>query len=676
MMILYIALLCSQSASLASAGSLLRAGTHKHKGRGTVAEKRAALRRTENGMAAEIRQDREEENRQEQMPVMGMATVTGSSLPTPLDAHSPESIANVGDYAIEMPTPAPAAFNGEYCKGGACQYRVAPPPPLPPTPIPMLPPPLPVGGNPLSGKEFCRGLTCIGGMGVPGSGAAALFVGNCVRLYQDIAGGMIGDDSSRTVVEAYQSFEKVCRLRVGPLEVGACPGCAFTVMGAESPKVNSPTVGGAPEVCTDTYWWLQGFYQAEIDLKFTKESLPKGSSFLSTDGATATDALNLFGTGGVGPSTPRGLKWREWVFKHHKNAYASPLVPQQLAEDGGIATAFVQMDSQAPKEPTTPKPPIPGADADADTPRGLPKYSQNPPCAIKDKHNVPQSATKYQIAPGAPDGYSYGPTEVDGDLFNYCANQFSEIMMGFAQTADVTIQMTKDWCAWQASVSSWVGKQDEFGHPDWDHRTCTNMQVFMSFVLRDDLADKKGGLGAQQICKKVFLTIGGVHRTESIVDDAWVLQSTRAAPVGGFGAPPGADKGMADLMKHAQEFAAKIFGNMRKQKAGFEALNNAKMDASAFDANTVAMPDPGPPAPDLPDSNDAPGAALLSMNYPEPEPPAPDAAETDAAETQADNELDGDTACALLSLSHERVRQSKRVVLPILDGLKSFGTGS
>merc|ERR1719453_1504053 len=175
----------------------------------------------------------------------------------------------------------------------------------------------------------------------------------------------------------------------------------------------------------------------------------------------------------------------------------------------------------------------------------------------------------------------------------------SEIMMGFGQTADVTVQMTKDWCAWQASVSSWVGKKEEFGHPDWTHRSCSNMQVFMAFVLKEELADKKGGLSAQQICKKVFLNIGAVHRTNSIVDDAWVLQSTRAAPEGS-GIPAAADTGMADLLKNAQEYANKVFSAMRKQATAYNDLNNAKMDASAFDPDSIEVAPAAPPAPDLP----------------------------------------------------------------------------
>lgn len=587
-----------------AAASMLRAARRNH---GTVAQHRAAL------LEAAARKQREM-----QLPIapptlpdpseMSVSTAASASVPKPISADTPESMANVLTYQVHNPTPLPAVFGGEYCRGGACQYRVVPPPPIAPTIQPILPPPVPIGGNMQSGREFCRGLTCLGGMGVPGDPTLALWNGNCMRLYNDIAGGMVGLDSSRTVEQAYQSFMNVCKLRVNPLEAPACPAYANTIIGAEAQKVNSPTVGGAQEVCTDHYWFLVGFKQAEIDLKLTAAALPKAASLLSI-------ALNRFGTGGVGPTSRRGLKWREYLYKRGK-VFSPPLFPEQLGSDGGVGAAFMQTKTNEgcrdrQQEDTTPKPPIPGADSDEDTPRGLPKYLQNPPCDQKPVHNVPQSKTKYQIAPGSPDGL-VPPVEIDGDLFNYCANQFSEIMMGFTQTAPVTVQMTHDWCAWQASVSSWVGKQDEFGHPDWDHRTCANMEMFMAFVLKDDLKNKGDGLTAQVICKKIFLTIGATHRSQWIVDHAWDLQSVRAAPEGG-GNAPASDKGMQDLMKTAQEYASKIFNAMRKQKEGYEALNNAKMDASAFDSNNVAMAEP-PPAPALPDSDDLDTTALISLS--------------------------------------------------------------
>merc|ERR1719327_2467854 len=48
------------------------------------------------------------------------------------------SVANVLTYQVHNPTPLPAVFGGEFCRGGACQYRVVPPPPIAPTIQPIL----------------------------------------------------------------------------------------------------------------------------------------------------------------------------------------------------------------------------------------------------------------------------------------------------------------------------------------------------------------------------------------------------------------------------------------------------------------------------------------------------------------------------------------------------------
>jgi len=528
----------------------------------------ASLRHTRRGTVAE--------HNAQKWPEMSMNSAEPNA---GLAADRPESLQNVQDYKIAMPTPMPAGFNGVFCRGGACQYRVAAP--VPTLPPPVTPPPLPIGGHRLSGSELCRGLGCISGVGVPGDAALSAFNLNCVHLFNDVGGGLSGQDSERSIAQVHESFTNVCKKRVGILEAAACPMYANTVVGAVSPKVNSATVGGTVEVCTDTYLWLLAFKQSEIDLKLTAAALPpKGSSLLAGD-------LNRFGTGGVGAKSPRGEQWRQYASAHGVKQ-SPPGVVQQLSSDGSIAAALVQT-------PTEQKDP-PGTDKPEDTPCGLPKYVQNPAGDVK--HVVPQSATKYQIAAGSSDG-AVAPVEVSGDLFTYCSKQFGEIMMGFTQTAPETVKMTKGWCAWQASVSSWIGKQQEFGHPDWTHRTCSGMENLVSFSLQDHLGDTKTGLSAQQVCKNIFLAISAVHRTDGIVKEAWST-SLRAAPSSGI---PAADDGdMKKLLDNAQAYASQVFGKLRAQKAAYGKLNQQKIETSAFDIGSAKVQAPPLDAPDLPNS--------------------------------------------------------------------------
>merc|ERR1740117_2325287 len=80
---------------------------------------------------------------------MGMSMGNDKPPAFVVSENSPESVTNVLDFQIPMPTPLPAAWNGVYCKGGACQFRVLPPAPtLPP---PTMAPPNPSGNSPLGG---------------------------------------------------------------------------------------------------------------------------------------------------------------------------------------------------------------------------------------------------------------------------------------------------------------------------------------------------------------------------------------------------------------------------------------------------------------------------------------------------------------------------------------------
>lgn len=519
----------------------------------------------------------------EQQPVFGVAA---SSAKAGLTAATPESIQNLAGYQVAAPTPLPAALNGVFCRGASCQYRVEKPAPtFPPA---VTPPPLPLGVSHLSSREFCKGLSCIHGMGMPSDPNLATFNVNCAHLLNDIGGGLKGADSKRSVSEVFESFDGACKKRVGVLEAPSCPVYANTVVGAISAKVNSPTVGGAVEVCTDTYTWLQAFKQAEVDMKLIAAALPKGQALLSSS--------QQVGAVGVGVGSARGQKWEQYVQSHSK--WPAPPTMQ----DGG-ASLLQESPAAATKQV------IPGADSAENTPRGAPKYVQSP--VASDGKAASQAATKYQIAPGSADG-SIPPVEVAGDLYTYCTDEFSEIMLGFSQTASGTVQMTKDWCAWQSSVSSWIGKEQELGHPEWTHRTCSGMENLVAFSLRDHLSDTQTGLSPQQVCKEVFLAVHAVHRTESIIKDVWGT-SNRDAPSSAV--PSANDADMKELLNHAQDYANQVFSKLRGQKAAFEKLNTAKMNTAAFEtqsASTVVQPE----EPELPNVKDF-KVALLSLHMEE-----------------------------------------------------------
>jgi hypothetical protein len=236
---------------------------------------------------------------------------------------------------------------------------------------------------------------------------------------------------------------------------------------------------------------------------------------------------------------------------------------------------------------------------DAEDPRGLPKYDQNAP-SVNGVNNIPQTGTKYIVVPGSKDG-TVPPVEVPGDVFTYCMDQMSEIMMGFAQTGAMTVTMTRDWCRYQASVTTWVGKEQEFGHPDWDSRTCEGMSGFVAYALKDDL-NSGAGLSSHHICGKLFGAKGAIHRVEQLVKEAWV---------GSFRSPPevktvegGTDPEMEAKLAAAQKYAQAIYGKMNAQKTAFDDLNAAKMDTAAFESHppdAAAQPAPQPPLPDAGD---------------------------------------------------------------------------
>lgn len=161
------------------------------------------------------------------------------------------------------------------------------------------------------------------------------------------------------------------------------------------------------------------------------------------------------------------------------------------------------------------------------------------------------------------------------------------------------------------------------------------MENFVAFALKDKLADRMGGLSAQEVCKNVFLTIGAVHRTESILANAWKL-SLRPPPglsAMSEGIPKADDPEMTSMIDSAQSNANEVFNKLRAQKQAAESLVKAKEEAGDFNADDIQ--EQSEQAPDLPNSDD--------MDI------------------------------SLLATSAERVRLGKRVGITTLDHLNGWG---
>jgi len=482
----------------------------------------------------------------------------------PITAESPDNILNVGNYAVAQPTPEAAFLDGMYCRGGACQYRTGAPPPLisPTPPVPII--------YPASNRDFCRGFSCSPGMGVPENPAMNKFKFDCAHLYNDL-GGMSGKDGQRNLEDVKASFFNWCKLKFPPHLVENCNGLGDVVIMAMHARTGSPNVGGAAEICGDTFLSIGMWNQAKVDLKLMPGAFPTPPAFLTQETKLAKVFLpaDLEGQdpSEVGPETRRGKAWAALQRKMGRipkgavslyDFQGSPAKPNFLEEKAHLDPAY------------------------------KPDYDQSPPCI----HGIHKGAHSYTIDQNIP------PTEVEGKLYEFCVNEFGEIMSGFAQTGEMVTTMTKDWCNWQSSATSWVGDADITGHPEWDFRRCNGMKALVAFALHNDL-DK--GLGAADVCNRVFLTLGAIEWHEGMVKTAWEPGPLRVIKTPGLSTAP--DPNAKKLLEEAQEYANKMFSKLRGQKEQFNDLNNAKMDDAAFALHSKAKlrkPKPAPPPPPLP----------------------------------------------------------------------------
>jgi len=175
------------------------------------------------------------------------------------------------------------------------------------------------------------------------------------------------------------------------------------------------------------------------------------------------------------------------------------------------------------------------------------------------------------------------PVEVGGRLFEHCVDQFSLIMMGFAQTGPTVISMTKTWCGMQSAVNSWVGKAPQ-GRPDWDFRDCNNMVTLLAFALRDDIAEgnSQEAMGALNVCKRLFLALGPVHRVEQLVKDAWSMNARSLGSLTLTTADKTSEEDRQRVLQAVQDYAGGLAGQLRGQRDAYSDVNKGMMDVSSF----------------------------------------------------------------------------------------------
>jgi len=473
--------------------------------------------------------------------------------------QTPENIMAVAGFEVAQPTPEAVIFDGMYCRGGSCQYRTGAPPPLI-SPTPIVP-----AVYPRSHREFCRGLSCLPGMGTPQDTAAGGFMINCIRLYIDIGGGLDGKDGARTIADAKSSFYRWCKGKFPPPLIGACQGLGEVVVMALRGSAQSTDIGGASDICYATYLFIGASRQAEIDLRLLRETLPKVPAFVQEfvkekDGWLPS--MLAVGGGDLGPNSPRGRAWRATFLENRRDMYPQ-LNPQLQSQIPSLLQATLD-------------------------PAFKPDYDQSPPCLLS---AVPPHATKVQLDNNIP------PSEVDQDIYEFCAGTFAEIMLGFGQTGEMVVTMVGDWCGWQSSVSDWVGRHEELGHPDWDFRRCQGMQDLVSYALRNDLS---AALGPKDVCGKLYLAIGSIEWMATAVDDAWVGPALRSPPAVALSNSGNTDA-MKKLMKDVAAYTDGIFSKLRKQKDMYDNLNSVKMDTAAFSlAHAKHRARPNPTLPPLP----------------------------------------------------------------------------
>lgn len=143
----------------------------------------------------------------------------------------------------------------------------------------------------LARKEFCRGMSCVDGMGKPLDRTKAAFIAQCAHFFN--AGGLEGQDDYRSVKNVYDSFGSICGPRVGHAEMPFCRAYGDVIAASLASQMDATTVGSAEKICDGVFDFMTEVKQAQIDLQLFEGSVES--------------------VGEEGPDSTRGRRWAKFV---------------------------------------------------------------------------------------------------------------------------------------------------------------------------------------------------------------------------------------------------------------------------------------------------------------------------------------------------------------------------
>jgi hypothetical protein len=89
-------------------------------------------------------------------------------------------------------------------------------------------------------------------------------------------------------------------------------------------------------------------------------------------------------------------------------------------------------------------------------------------------------------------------------------------------------------------------------------------------------------MGALNVCKKLFLSLGPVNRVESLVKDAWSVSARGLGSLTLTTTDKRSEEEKQRVLQAAQDYAGGLAGQMRGQRDAYNVVNKATIDTSAF----------------------------------------------------------------------------------------------